>query len=101
MEISACGKSKKYYCTLNWKAAILVKFSLSKSLIIPFVKILHHQTFAPYSTFKTYIQSVNTICDWAYKNQPCERKLHEVIFLAICLALNVVSHLRKFQKKAH
>ena len=28
-------------------------------------------------------------------------KLHQVIFLAISLALNVISHFCKFQKKAH
>ena len=41
------------------------------------------------------------ICDWACKNQPCECKLHQVIFLPISSALNVLSHFRKFQMKAH
>ena len=41
------------------------------------------------------------ICDRACENQPCERKLHRVIFSAISSALNMVSHFRKFQKKAH
>ena len=39
--------------------------------------------------------------DWACENQPYECKLHQVIFSAISSALNVVSHFRKFQKKAH
>ena len=41
------------------------------------------------------------ICNWACKNQPCECKLHRVILLLISLALNVVFHFHKFQKKAH
>ena len=41
------------------------------------------------------------ICDRAYEDQPCKRKLHQVIFSAISSALNVVSHFRKFKKKAH
>ena len=44
---------------------------------------------------------METICDRACENQPCERKLYRVIFTLISLALNVVSHFRKFQKKAH
>ena len=49
-----------------------------------------------------YILSrVHDICDRACKNQPCEHKLHRVIFSAISSALNVVSHFCKFQKKAH
>ena len=42
-----------------------------------------------------------TICDRAYKNRPCERKLHQVIFLLISFVLNELSHFRKLQKKAH
>ena len=41
------------------------------------------------------------ICDRACKNQPCEHKLHRVIFSLISSSLNVVFHFRKFQKKAH
>ena len=41
------------------------------------------------------------ICDQACKDQPRECKLHQVIFLLISLALNVVSYFHKFQKKAH
>ena len=37
-------------------------------------------------------------CDQACKNQPCECKLHRVIFSPI---QNVVSHFRKLQMKAH
>ena len=51
METSACGKSKKYYCTLNWKAAIFVKIT-DYSI---------YQNFAPYDTFKIYIHYINTI----------------------------------------
>ena len=40
-------------------------------------------------------------CDWAYENQPCEPKLHQVIFLLISSAMNVVSHSRQFLKKVH
>ena len=49
----------------------------------------------------------NCICnqlhkyDWACENQPCEPKLHQVIFLLISSAENAVSHSRQFQKKAH
>ena len=41
------------------------------------------------------------ICDWACENQPCERKLHRVIFLPISSALNVIFHFCEFQKIAH
>ena len=41
------------------------------------------------------------IGDRACENQPCERKLHRVIFSPISSALNVVSHFREFQKIAH
>ena len=34
-------------------------------------------------------------------NQPCEHKLHQVVFLLILSALNVVFHFCKFQKKVH
>ena len=43
----------------------------------------------------------NGICDRAYEDQPCERKLHRVIFLLISFVLNVLSHFRKLQKKVH
>ena len=46
-------------------------------------------------------QQFKVICDRACENQPCERKLHLVIFSAISSVLNVLSHFRKFQKKAH
>ena len=41
------------------------------------------------------------ICDRACKNRPCERKLHQVIFLLISFIPNALSHFRKLQKKAH
>ena len=40
-------------------------------------------------------------CDRACKNQPCECKLHRVIFLLISLVPNALLHFRKLQKKAH
>ena len=41
------------------------------------------------------------ICDRAYENRPCERKLHQVIFLLISFVLNEVFHFRNLQKNAH
>ena len=43
------------------------------------------------------------LCDQACKNQPFERKLHQVIviFSLIPSALNMVSHFCKSQKKVH
>ena len=35
-----------------------------------------------------------------YENQPCERKLHPVIFLLISFVPNALSSFRKLQKKA-
>ena len=43
----------------------------------------------------------NIICNRAYENQPCERKLHRVIFLLISFIPNALSHLYKPEKKAH
>ena len=43
----------------------------------------------------------NIICDRAYENRPCERKLHQVIFSLISFVPNAPSHFRKWQKKAH
>ena len=40
-------------------------------------------------------------CDWVCENQPCEPNLHQVRFLLISSAMNVVSHSHQFQKKAH
>ena len=34
----------------------------------------------------------NYICDWACKYQPCDHKLHEVIFLLMSLVLNVIPY---------
>ena len=45
--------------------------------------------------------NVTYICDRACKNRPCERKLHQVIFLLISFVLNALSHFHKLQKKAH
>ena len=47
------------------------------------------------------VSHVTMICNRACKNQPSECKLHQVIFLAISLAPNVVSNFRQFPKKAH
>ena len=44
---------------------------------------------------------LSIICDRAYENRPCERKLHWVIFLLISFVPNALSHFRKLQKKAH
>ena len=41
------------------------------------------------------------ICDWAYKNRPCECKLAQVISLIISFVPNALSHFRKLQKKVH
>ena len=38
--------------------------------------------------------------DQACKNQLCERKLYQVLFLLISLVLNAVSHLYKLWSKA-
>ena len=40
------------------------------------------------------------VCDRACEDQPCERKLHRVIFSAISSALNVVSHFHKFSEES-
>ena len=45
--------------------------------------------------------SVSYICDRAYENRLCERKLHQVISLLISFVPNALSHFRKLQKKAH
>ena len=45
--------------------------------------------------------NVMIICDQAYENQPCEHKLHQVIFLLISSIPNRVSYLHNLQKKAH
>ena len=51
MAISASGKSKNNIIVhLTERQQQLSKISLSKSLITPFVKILHCQTFVPYSS---------------------------------------------------
>ena len=56
----------------------------------------------PYSSTVVYHNSIcDYICDRACENQPCERKLHRVIFLPISSALNVVSRFCKFQKLVH
>ena len=44
---------------------------------------------------------VRYICDRAYDNRPCERKLHQVILSLIYFVPNALSHFRKLQKKAH
>ena len=41
------------------------------------------------------------ICDQAYENRPCERKLHRVIFWLISFVPNALSHFCKLQEKAH
>ena len=41
------------------------------------------------------------ICDRAYKNRPCERKPHQIIFSSISFIPNALSLFRKLQKKAH
>ena len=41
------------------------------------------------------------ICDWACKNQPCECKLHRVIFSLISSALIEVFCFREVQREAH
>ena len=46
------------------------------------------------------VSKVSIICDRAYDNQPCEHKLHRIIFSLISFIRNVVSHFRKLQKKA-
>ena len=42
----------------------------------------------------------NNICDRACENQPCEHKLHRIIFLLISFIPNTLSHFWKLQKKA-
>ena len=41
------------------------------------------------------------ICDRAYENQLCGRKLHRVIILLMSFVPNTLSHFRQLQKKAH
>ena len=41
------------------------------------------------------------ICDWACENQPCERKLHRVIFSLISSALIEVFCFREVQREVH
>ena len=50
---------------------------------------------------KSKAKGFNDICDWAYENRPCERKLHRVIFSLISFVPNALSHFRKLQKKVH
>ena len=42
-----------------------------------------------------------TICDRAYKNRPCEHKLHRVIFSLMSFVPNALSHFRNMHKIAH
>ena len=51
--------------------------------------------------FSLYDSNIVPICDWACENQPCERKLHRVIFSLISFLPNALSHFRKLQKEAH
>ena len=48
-----------------------------------------------------YVSMFKIIYDQAYENQPCEHKLHRVIFLLISFILNTLSHFCMLQKKAH
>ena len=51
MVMSTCGKIKyNIIACLTGKQQYLSKFSSSKSLITPFVKILHYQIVVPYGT---------------------------------------------------
>ena len=46
-------------------------------------------------------QLCDSKCDWACENQPCERKLHWVIFSLISSALIEVFCFREVQREAH
>ena len=50
---------------------------------------------------KCWLQTTKTMCDRAYENRPCERKLHRVIFLLISFVSNTLSHFRKLHKNAN
>ena len=62
-----------------------------------------------YGNYVDYVHYINElqlkivilICDWACKNQPCERKLHRVIFSLISSALIEVFCFREVQREAH
>ena len=51
----------------------------------------------------SYINILYTpeICDWACENQPCERKLHRVIFSLISSALIEEFCFCEVQREAH
>ena len=46
-------------------------------------------------------RQLSNICDRAYENRLCQRKLHWVILLLISFVPNALSHCHKLQKKAH
>ena len=48
-----------------------------------------------------YVNMLKIIYDWAYENQPCEHKLHWIIFSLISFILNALSHIHKLQKNVH
>ena len=78
----------------HWKAyfTIVDLFCADTIVIIKKIYCLHQ-------SLTTMPSKLN--CDRAYENQPCERKLHRVIFSLISFILNALSHFRKLQKKAH
>ena len=64
--------------------------------MVSFIHVYMYNIILMYHTYTPH-----NICDRACENQPCEHKLHRVVFLLISSIQNVVSHFCKFQKKAH
>ena len=58
-------------------------------------------TTSDWKVFLLQAPYVFIICNYACKNQPCEYKLHLVVFLLISSLLSVVFRFCKLQKKAH
>ena len=58
---------------------------------------------AIYIAMYTYISTPHNIhmCHRACEYQPCEHKLHRVIFSLISSSLNMIFHFHKIQKKSH
>ena len=81
-----------------------VRHASSSNWVVCHLMPCHHWILLMHSTRSIRIQTIqitDNICDWACKNQPCERKLRHVIFSLISFVPNALSHFPKLQKKPH